>query len=144
MTQLTVCQPPSGAVHLDCCVCGGGAGRWAQHWNRDEGYGICAACVAEETVNETPERLKSLYGTAGVNYDRPTVRHYDRRFFVLGATRSQDKANAFMERTPGAAVLKVFDDDGLIVMAHVDDEGEPLPAPAKAAVTKVVAEASAA
>jgi len=44
----------------------------------------------------------------------------------MGATCSKDKANAFMERTPGAAVLKVFEADCLIVMAHEDDEGEPL------------------
>lgn len=126
MSNISCAAAPRRTVSLDCCVCGGDAGRWAQHWNRDAGYGICSACVAQEAVNETPERLQSLYGLAGVNYGRPTVCHYDRRFFVVGATRSQDKANAFMERTPGAAVLKVFEADGLIVMAHEDDEGEPL------------------
>lgn len=44
----------------------------------------------------------------------------------MGATRSKDNANAFMVRTPGAAVLKVLEADGLIVMAHEDDEGEPV------------------
>lgn len=116
----------SRVQYLDCCVCGSGAGKFEQHWNRDDGYGICPQCVAEAAAVETPESLQELYGKAGVNYNVPMVRHYDRRFRVLAATKRQDVANAFMARTPGAAVLKVFEDDGLIVMVDVADEGEPV------------------
>lgn len=116
----------SRVQHLDCCVCGGGAGKFQQHWNRDDGYGICPQCVAEQAALVSPEELESCYGKVGVNYDQPMVRHYDRRFRVLAATKDRDVANAFMERTPGAAVLKIFEDNGLIVMADVADEGVPV------------------
>lgn len=45
------------ARQLTCSVCGAGAGRWAQHWNRDTGYGICAACAATEAGRETPNDI---------------------------------------------------------------------------------------
>jgi D-tyrosyl-tRNA(Tyr) deacylase len=113
--------------HMTCCCCGDDAGRWEQHWNRDTGYGICAKCVAEEMGREPPERIKELYGTAGVHYREPMIVEGGRRFkamavFPLGE-RGQRDANAFMERTPGAAVLCVSDG---IYLAHVDDKGEPI------------------
>jgi hypothetical protein len=61
--------------HLECCVCGNGAGRWQQHWNRDAGYGICRSCVewvakprGEHQPGYTPAEIADLYGIEGVNY----------------------------------------------------------------------------
>ena len=60
------------AVHLECCCCGGGAGRFQQHWNRDDGYGICPGCLADEVARGTlPGVIESYYGKAGVNYALP-------------------------------------------------------------------------
>lgn len=108
---------------LTCCVCGGDAGRWKQHWNRDTGYGICPSCIAEEAVRNTTDQLESYYGKPGVNYDQPTTVHYGKRYKVLATTKSEERANAFMEMTPNAAVLTVFD-NGTIVIANKFDEGE--------------------
>jgi len=113
-------------THLTCCICGEGAGKWHQHWNRDTGYGICVACVASEAARLDPEELKSFYGVVMNNYDQPMVRHLGRRYRVLAATKDQDAANAFMERTPSAAVLLVFD-DGTIIISDKTDEGEVIP-----------------
>lgn len=113
---------------LTCCICGEYAGKFEQHWNRDAGWGVCPQCVSEQAAIVSPEELAELYGAAGVNYDVPMVRHYGLRFRVLAATKSRDVANAFMLRTPNAAVLKIFEDTGLIVMADVADVGEPVPA----------------
>lgn len=112
-------------TYMTCCICGDDAGNWAQHHNRDAEYGICPACVAEEAAVHTPEELESLYGVAGINYDRPIVRHQGRKYRVLAATRAQDVANNFMARTPNASVLLVFE-DGLIVLVDKDDLGVPL------------------
>jgi hypothetical protein len=54
---------------LNCCVCGDDAGRFAQHWNRDRGYGICRRCIDWLTAKgTTSDELTDLYGRAGVNY----------------------------------------------------------------------------
>jgi len=111
---------------MDCCVCGGGAGKWTQHWNRDDGYSICPQCVSEEAARLSPEELRSNYGLPGVNYDRPTVKYNGRRYRVLASTFDQDVANRFIERTPGATVLMVFPDNGRIVIADRNDEGTPI------------------
>jgi hypothetical protein len=111
--------------HMTCCVCGGDAGFCKQHYNRDTGYGICPRCVAEEAATNTPEHLRSMYGTAGVHYDQPTVRHLGRRYKVMATTRSRDVANRFIAAHAGASVLKVFD-DSTIVLVHEKDEGELL------------------
>lgn len=110
-------------AQLTCCVCGGDAGRWQQHWNRDDEYGICPSCVAEESARNTPEQLESNYGKPSINYDQPIVRHMGRRYKVLAATKNETLANAFMDRTQNAAVLTVFD-DGTIIIADKADEGE--------------------
>lgn len=63
-------------THLECCVCGGSAGLWRQHWNRDTGYGICGQCATQQAQRETPERMAELYGRPGVNYpDHNTGAH---------------------------------------------------------------------
>ena len=114
-------------TYLDCCVCGGDAGRFEQHWNRDDGYGICPTCAAEQMGRETPENMERLYGKPGVNYDRPMIRHMGRRFFAMAVFPNTEdgerRANAFMERTPGASVLCVTD---AVYLAHVNDKGEPV------------------
>lgn len=112
-------------LQLTCCVCGGHAGCWEQHWNRDTDYGICAACAAEQAVRVSPDELASLYGAPGINYALPMVRYNGRRYRVLGVTKREDLANAFMARTEGAAVLTVTD-DGTIIIADKDDSGEPV------------------
>ena len=54
---------------LTCCVCGRDAGRWQQHWNRDDGYGICAACIKWLRERGTSENeLADLYGNEGANW----------------------------------------------------------------------------
>lgn len=113
------------ARHLECCICGGGAGSFEQHWNRDTGYGVCPSCVAEEAARSTPEQLEQLYGKPGVNYRQPTVSHMGRRFNLMAICRESqpDVANAFMSRTAGASVLCIT--DGTVYIAHVDDKGEP-------------------
>ena len=111
--------------NMTCCVCGGGAGSFNQHWNRDDGYGICCRCVAEEAVRLTADELRQNYGLPEVNYDQPVVRHLGRKYRVLGTTKQLAEANAFMERRPDAAVLTVFD-DGTIVIADKNDLGIPL------------------
>lgn len=56
---------------LTCCVCGEPAGRYEQHWNRDTGYGICAACVAWlRGRGESEEEIKSSYGIEGTNFEQ--------------------------------------------------------------------------
>lgn len=116
--------------YMTCCVCGAGAGRWEQHHNRDDGYGICPECVAEQAATETPESMASLYGQAGINHDTPMVTHYGRRFRVLAKARTQAQANAFMLRTPGASLLLIA--DGRMFIAHQDDLGEPVTTTQKA------------
>lgn len=57
---------------LTCCVCGADAGRHEQHWNRDDGYGVCARCVAWERERGTSEEdITSQYGIEGVNFEAP-------------------------------------------------------------------------
>lgn len=113
--------------HLTCCVCSDPAGRWAQHWNRDTGWGICTRCAAEQSGKETPERMAELYGLPGVNYEQPTIKVAGRVFNVMAMFRNNPtgtaKANAYMERTPGAAVLEVSTTH--IYLAHQDDTGRP-------------------
>jgi len=115
------------AHNLECCVCGAGAGRWEQHWNRDTGYGICPSCVAEQSGRESEDEMRALYGLPGVNYRQPMVMLAGRRFKCMATFQNTDNgtkaANAYMERTPGAAVLLV---DDYIYLAHKDDKGEPV------------------
>lgn len=58
---------------LECCVCGNGAGRFAQHWNRDTGYGICRACVEwlRREGRASEAEILDLYGVEGVNFAGP-------------------------------------------------------------------------
>jgi len=54
-----------------CSSCGGHAGRWHQHSNRDTGYGMCFACIEWLRGRGTTEdEIKRLYGTEGVNWGK--------------------------------------------------------------------------
>lgn len=121
------------ARHMTCCVCGAYAGHWKQHHNRDTGYGICQACVAEQAGIEAPKRMRQLYGEPGINHEKPTFLHMGRSFHVLATfrdtTRGARDANAFMARTPGASVLHITD-DGRVIIAHEEDLGQQIGEPA--------------
>lgn len=54
---------------LTCSCCGGDAGKFEQHPNRDAGYGICRKCVDWLDVRGVEQdEFKRNYGTEGVNY----------------------------------------------------------------------------
>lgn len=63
----------SKKVLLECCVCGQDAGVWFQHWNRDNGYGICPACAKSEADCNSSKYMESLYGKPNINYEDPKV-----------------------------------------------------------------------
>lgn len=55
--------------HMTCCTCGEDAGRWHQHWNRDNGYGICAPCVGWLKGRGMPDaEIADCYGVEGENW----------------------------------------------------------------------------
>ena len=65
--------------NMTCCVCGSCAGRFHQHWNRDAGYGICAACVTWLKARGTSDaEMLDLYGKPGINYALPESQWQDR------------------------------------------------------------------
>jgi hypothetical protein len=55
---------------LYCNCCGERAGRFAQHWNQDTGYGICHPCIVKmyRGRGETEETIRSYFGVEGVNF----------------------------------------------------------------------------
>jgi hypothetical protein len=57
---------------MTCCVCGNYAGYYEQHWNQDDGYGICHRCVVwlKNDKGYTDDKIKDLYGIAGINYEK--------------------------------------------------------------------------
>jgi hypothetical protein len=56
---------------MTCCCCGGNAGKWHQHWNRDTGFGICVSCVEYMRKRGTAEsEILDLYGTENMNWGR--------------------------------------------------------------------------
>jgi hypothetical protein len=63
-------QVISREVTLTCAVCGESAGRWAQHWNRDDGFGVCGKCVRwlRDTHRESQDTIENLYGIEGINW----------------------------------------------------------------------------
>lgn len=59
--------------YLTCCVCGEEAGRFKQHYNRDDGFGICRRCVIWLRGRGISEaEMLELYGVEGVNYAGPS------------------------------------------------------------------------
>lgn len=63
-------ETPVPIRRLECAVCGGDAGRWHQHWNRDTGYGVCRQCIdwLRATNRATEDEIRDNYGIEGVNY----------------------------------------------------------------------------
>lgn len=69
---------PIARLHMTCCCCGDYAGLFLQHWNRDEGFGICPSCVVSVnprtmTLPTVAEEVLDLYGAEGVNYTSDPV-----------------------------------------------------------------------
>lgn len=109
---------------LSCSVCGSGAGRFRQHWNRDTGWGLCAKC--RDWLHErgtSPEEMADLYGIAGVNYEAKTHTLMGRKFEVLAEfpETEVDRANRYMEAHPGASVLEVV--GGVVILADKKSMG---------------------
>lgn len=67
----TVPHAPGTVRSLTCCCCAEHAGRWAQHWNRDIGFGLCGACAVRLAATVNPDEMRSRYGEPGVNYPAP-------------------------------------------------------------------------
>ena len=62
----------AGVRRMRCSCCDGYAGRFAQWWNRDTGYGVCGNCVAWFKSRNMPDsELEFGYGRAGVHYATP-------------------------------------------------------------------------
>lgn len=55
------------ARRMTCCCCGSEC-YGVQHWNRDDGFGLCLKCADWIGKRETPEQMERLYGVRGVNY----------------------------------------------------------------------------
>jgi hypothetical protein len=52
--------------NLECNCCGSSAGRFAQWWNRDTGYGQCGACSDWSLERgETLAHIKDMAGNPG-------------------------------------------------------------------------------
>ncbi|UUZ75481.1 hypothetical protein LP414_27585 [Polaromonas sp. P1(28)-13] len=57
---------------LECSCCGGDAGRFEQHPNRDTGYGVCRRCIDWMLGRgTTAEEILRNFGNEGVNYQAP-------------------------------------------------------------------------
>ncbi|MBB6559598.1 hypothetical protein HNP48_002265 [Acidovorax soli] len=115
--------------NMTCCVCGAGAGRWQQHWNRDDGYGICRACA--DWISEPgregrdPLHMARLYGLPGIHYEPRWYRHFGRDFAIVaeyaeGEQGTRD-ANAFMDAHPSTGLLAAT--EGRIIIASLADAG---------------------
>lgn len=71
--ETTVPHAPGTVRNLSCNCCGGFAGRFAQWWNMDTGYGICRLCAVRQQSKETDQtertdRLAFRCGVEGVNW----------------------------------------------------------------------------
>lgn len=111
---------------LTCCVCGGSAGKYKQHWNRDTGWGICRKCVDWEISRKvSPEELLDLYGIAGVNYEARQYITFGRSFNVLAAFPNTEAgatdANRYMLAHSYAALI--CGEGNELLLADKDDHG---------------------
>jgi len=69
-------SPAAGPVRrMTCSCCGSYAGHFAQHANRDTGYGMCRPCIewvqkprGKHQLGETAAELLDLYGIEGTHY----------------------------------------------------------------------------
>lgn len=59
--------------YMTCSCCGGYAGHFEQHPNRDTGFGLCGVCAIRLRVHRAmpADEIKDLYGDAGVHYEAP-------------------------------------------------------------------------
>ena len=58
---------------MECNCCGGDAGRWEQHPNRNTGYGMCVPCIKWVRKRGMSEaEILDLYGKEGVNWGERT------------------------------------------------------------------------
>jgi hypothetical protein len=56
-------------VGLTCCCCGDST-RGRQWWNRDTGFGICAACIRWlRKRGESAKEIHDCYGVEGVHFN---------------------------------------------------------------------------
>ena len=60
----------SGRKKFLCCsVCGSDAGKWLQHHNQDDGYGICRRCIDWLIDKGVPAAgILDSYGEENKNY----------------------------------------------------------------------------
>lgn len=107
-----------------CCCCGGDAGNFQQHSNRDNGYGICAVCISHERRSGMSEAdIEDLYGKAGVNW-RNTITVGARVYTIAAAFMEDletDEANRYLQVHPDEAVIAC--EDNVIYIASVKDMG---------------------
>lgn len=124
MSDKTNTSANSGALRrLRCCCCDGDAGRWHQHWNRDNGHGVCVRCVTAARMSRVDEaEILSLYGAEGKNWGMSIVL-YDRAFRVVAAFREdeQAQANRWMQAHPTHALLAIH--EGLLLLSDINDKG---------------------
>lgn len=111
---------------LTCSCCGGDAGSFEQHPNRDTGYGICSPCVSwMNGRGTTAAEMERMYGKAGINYEKPMHRVYGRRYAVLAEFLATEigrvQANQFMTENDGASLLA--EANGRLILAHKNDKG---------------------
>lgn len=111
---------------LRCACCGGDAGRWHQHWNQDNGWGMCAHCrdlIQSRGLGMDPAEFRQTYGKPGVNYEPKMVEHLGRQFKVMAEYEADDndRANAYMTQYTDTGVLLVR--DGIVVLADMEDKG---------------------
>jgi hypothetical protein len=107
---------------LRCCSCGGDAGRWAQHVNRNAGEGWCLVCITRlRCAGAGPEEIKYLCGVEGVHWGM-TFKVYERHYRITAAFRSQDAANCWMMEHPNEGPLA--ESEGMFLLADVNDKGQ--------------------
>jgi hypothetical protein len=60
-------------AYKKCNCCGGFAGYWEQHSNRDTGWGMCPECITYvRNRGMSEEEIKDLYGVEGVHWGKST------------------------------------------------------------------------
>lgn len=124
---------PGTLRRLTCACCGEPAGRWAQWFNQDTGYGICLRCVTwfrqdimkNGERRQSEEEIKSYYGIEGQNWGA-RIKVYERTYRAVACfvdtQAGQDKANAWMRENPTHGLIAT--QDGYHWLADVNDKGE--------------------
>lgn len=113
MTTASTCTSDTntttnGVRRLVCAVCGEDAGRFAQHWNRDIGFGICRTCVVSlRKGGETESEIRLNYGVEGVNYAGPDYVEPDSNSRWLTAGQSARALRKALTRSFPATKFRV-------------------------------------